>query len=115
MPWKKGQSGNPHGRAITIAQKLIDANIGEPSENVYIPILDKRDPVKELIKLADKAADKEFKKNIWIFLVSLKYKAVRIVSKPVQKPVESAESDADMLRALEENRPVKSNPSASNG
>lgn len=84
-----------------------------PSENVYIPILDKRDPAKELIKLADKTTDKEFKKSIWTFLFEQKYKTVRIVSKPIAPSAEAEMSDEDTLRLLEGNRPVESKPDAS--
>lgn len=117
MPWKKGQSGNPNGRRLDIARRLLDHDI-QPSENVYIPILDKRDPAKELIRLADRSPDKQFKKEIWMFLFAQKYKASKIVSKPLPKlPESSLESDEDVLRALERKddiSPVKSNPSASN-
>lgn len=108
MPWKKGQSGNPQGRAVTIARRLVDAGIN-PSENVYIPILDKRDPAKELIKLADKTSDREFKKNIWMFLFEQKYKAVRILSKPAKEAAGDDKSDEDTLRELE-NGPQESKP-----
>lgn len=116
MPWMKGQSGNPSGRGVAIAQRLVDAGLN-PSENVYIPVLDKRDPAKELIKLADKTPDKHFKKEIWMFLFTQKYKAVKIVTKPIVKQEESPESDEDVLRALEgkpDNRPVESKPDALN-
>lgn len=100
MPFKPGQSGNPQGRAISIARRLVDAGI-QPSENVYIPILDKRDPAKELIKLADNHTDKRYKMEIWMFLFSQKYKASKIVSKPVVKVEESGLSDEETLKALE--------------
>lgn len=113
--WQKGQSGNPSGRGVAIAQRLVDAGLN-PSENVYIPILDKRDPAKELIRLADRSPDKHFKKEIWMFLFTQKYKAVKIVTKPLVKQVEDVTSDEDMLRALEgknEDKAVESHPSAS--
>ena len=111
MPWKKGVSGNPHGRAISIAQKLIDSGVN-PSENVYVPILDKRDPAKELIKLADNCPDKQFKKEIWMFLFAMKYKAVRIMSKPAIVVKEPEMSDADMISQLEGKTGLESNSSA---
>jgi hypothetical protein len=100
MPFQKGVSGNPQGRALQIAQKLVNAGI-QPSENVYIPILDKRDPAKELIRLADKTTDKEFKKSIWMFLFEQKYRAMKIIAKPIQVAANDATSDEDVLRALE--------------
>lgn len=100
MPWKRGQSGNPQGRAVSIARKLIDAGV-QPSENVYIPILDKRDPAKELIKLADNHTDKRYKMEIWMFLFSQKYKASKIVSKPTVEKQDDGISDEDTLKALE--------------
>lgn len=114
MPWSKGQSGNPSGRGVAIAQRLVDAGLN-PSENVYIPILDKRDPAKELIRLADKSTDKHYKKEIWMFLFAQKYKASKIVSKPLAKRVDDATSDEDVLRALEgqsASRAVESSPDA---
>lgn len=114
MPWKKGQSGNPQGRRIDLAHKRIEAAT-ESNEAVYIPILDKRDPAKELIKLADNHTDKRYKMEIWMFLFSQKYKASKIVSKPVVKAEDSAESDEAMIRALEGKEPIKpleSNPDA---
>ena len=113
MPWKKGQSGNPQGRRIEVSRKALMAAAGEPSDQIYIPILDRRDPAKELIKLADSHSDKRYKMEIWMFLFAQKYKASKILSKPVLKAEDSAETDAAMLRALEENKPVESNPSAS--
>lgn len=110
MVWRKGQSGNPQGRAIGIAQRLVDAGLN-PSENVYVPILEKRDPAKELVKLADKSTDKDFKRGIWEFLFLQKYKTVRIVSKMPSKPLEAAISDSDLLTQLEGNTPLKSKPS----
>lgn len=112
MPWKKGQSGNPQGRAVSIARKLVDAGI-QPSESVYIAALDKRDPARELIRLADKTNDKEFKKSIWVFLFEQKYKAVRIVSKPIQEKQDDAVSDEETLKALE-GKAVTEQPSKPN-
>lgn len=115
MGWKKGQSGNPLGRAIEVARKLVDAGYN-PSENVYIPVLDKRDPAKELIKLADISDDIKFKADIWKFLFQEKYKSIKIIAKPAQAKAVEVMSDADMLRALEtqaEIKPVESNPRAS--
>lgn len=114
MPWKKGESGNMHGRAISVAQRLVDAGLN-PSENVYVPILDKRDPAKELIKLADRSKDSHFKRDIWEFLFLQKYKAVKIVGKPVVVAQDQVISDEDALRALEgkqDIKPVESHPSA---
>lgn len=76
-------------------------------------MLDKRDPAKELIKLADKSPDKQFKKEIWMFLFAQKYKSVRFVSKPIAPSAEAEMSDEDTLRLLEGNRPVESKPDAS--
>lgn len=115
MPFQKGQSGNPQGRALVIARKLVEAGI-QPNENVYIPILDRRDPAKELIRLADKSPDKQFKKEIWMFLFAQKYKSVRIISKPPVAIIDDETSDEDVLRALEgksEIKPVESKPDAS--
>lgn len=111
MPWKKGVSGNPQGRRIEVARKALYAEAINPSENVYIPILDKRDPAKELIKLADNHTDKRYKMEIWMFLFAQKYKASKIVSKPLPAIVEDEMSDEDTLRLLE-NKAVESNPVA---
>jgi hypothetical protein len=112
VAWKKGQSGNPAGRGLEIAQRLVDAGLN-PSENVYVPILEKRDPAKELIKLADKSKDSTFKRGIWEFLFVQKYKGVKIVSKPLKSVQDQTLSDEDTLKLLEGNRPLESNPSAS--
>lgn len=115
MPWKKGQSGNPAGRGLEIAQRLVDAGLN-PSENVYVPVLEKRDPARELIKLADKSKDATFKRGIWEFLFLQKYKGVKIVSKPIQTKGNEGLSDEDVIKALEgkgDIKPLESNPSAS--
>lgn len=100
MPFKKGQSGNPQGRALAIARRLVDAGVN-PSENVYIPILDKRDPARELIKLADKSKDMSFKRGIWEFLFEQKYRGSKIVAKAPLFVESEGISDSDMLKALE--------------
>jgi hypothetical protein len=111
MVWKKGVSGNPAGKALMVARKLVDAGI-QPNEQVYIPILDKRDPTKELINLADSSKDPKFKRDIWQFLFTEKYKGYKFCSKPTKIAIKEEMSDADMIRALEENRPVESKPDA---
>lgn len=113
MPWKKGQSGNPHGRRIDLARRLLEAGMS-PHEHVYIPILDKRDPAKELVKLADKSKDASFKRGIWEFLFQEKYKGSKIVAKLPQVAVEEGKTDAEMIRELEGNTGLETQQDALN-
>lgn len=111
MPWKKGQSGNPQGRRLDLAHKRVGIE-ASGNEAIYIPLLDKRDPAKELIKLADSHTDKRYKMEIWMFLFAQKYKASKITAKPIQVAEGSAESDAEAIRVLEGGSHVESKPSA---
>lgn len=120
MVWKKGQSGNPQGRRAQ-ADRLVESDANAPYqktiEKVYVSILDKRDPAKELIRLADKSKDQDFKRQIWMFLFQEKYKGSHIVAGSRPNAPEGSKSDAEMLKELEapqtHNRPLESNPVAS--
>lgn len=95
MPWKKGQSGNPHGRQP--APQAVPIN----PEPVFIPALKRRDPANELIKLADDSKSERFRKDIWTFLFTQKYRAANIVVKAPQESKEDEISDVDLIRQLE--------------
>lgn len=95
MAWKKGQSGNPSGRTTQTPAVPINP------EPIHIPALNRRDPANELVKLADVSKSERFKKDIWIFLFTQKYRASNIVPvNPKPSKVEEV-SDADLLKALE--------------
>jgi hypothetical protein len=70
-------------------------------EPVYIPVLKRRDPAVELVKLADVSKSERFKKDIWTFLFSQKYRAANIVTKAPVDSQDEAETDLDLLKALE--------------
>ncbi len=95
MAWKKGQSGNPSGRAPDVVAVPINP------EPVYIPILRRRDPANELVKLADKATSEKFKKDIWTFLFLQKYRASNIVPNAAVASQDEVTSDLDLLKTLE--------------
>ncbi len=101
MAWKKGQSGNPRGRVPEPA--LVPIN----PEPVYIPILKRRDPANELVRLADKSLSDKFKKDIWTFLFLQKYRAANIVPAAPVANEDDATSDVDLLKALETQSAVK--------
>lgn len=94
MGWKKGQSGNPAGR-----QPVLPAVPINP-DPVHIPVLKRRDPAVELVKLADVSKSERFKKDIWTFLFSQKYRAANIV---VNAPTNAKDdtSDEDLIKSLE--------------
>ncbi len=102
MGWRKGQSGNPAGRQPVTPVVPINA------EPVHIPILRRRDPANELVKLADVSKSERFKKDIWTFLFSQKYRAANIVANPGPAK-EDETSDADLLAALEKPVPPTTN------
>lgn len=101
MAWRKGQSGNPAGRQPATPEVPINP------DPVHIPILRRRDPANELVKLADTSKSERFKKDIWTFLFSQKYRAANIVANPSSSK-EDETSDADLLAALE--KPTVSKP-----
>lgn len=120
MVWKKGQSGNPQGRRPA-GQRLVEvdttnAPYQKTIEKVYVSILDKRDPAKELIRLADKSKDQDFKRQIWMFLFQEKYKGSHIMAGSRPDAPEASQTDAEMLKELEgqvnEIRPLESKPVA---
>ncbi len=101
MTWKKGQSGNPSGRLPDPITVPINP------EPVYIPILKRRDPANELVKLADKATSEKFKKDIWTFLFLQKYRASNIVPVAAVATQDDATSDLDLLKTLETQEPKR--------
>lgn len=105
MAWKRGQSGNPSGR--TPLPPTVPVN----PEPVHIPILRRRDPANELVKLADASDSVKFKKDIWVFLFLQKYRAANIVALPAPVAQDAVQSDAELLATLEAqtvSKPVKS-------
>lgn len=112
MGWRKGQSGNPSGR---LPEHKPDHINPEP---VHIPILKRRDPANELVKLADTSKSERFKLQVWSFLFQAKYKFANLVPKAPAVSKDAATSDEDLLKALESPaivKPAKSNPVASQG
>lgn len=95
MAWKKGQSGNPSGRSA------LPQSVPINPEPIHIPALNRRDPANELVKLADASKSERFKKDIWTFLFSQKYRASNIVSAAPKKSDDEEVSDADLIKALE--------------
>lgn len=95
MAWKKGTSGNPSGRLPDPVAVPINP------EPVYIPILRRRDPANELVKLADKATSDKFKKDIWTFLFLQKYRASNIVPNAAVVIQDDAQTDQELLATLE--------------
>lgn len=107
MGWKRGQSGNPAGRAPAPVTVPINP------EPVYIPILKRRDPANELVKLADSSDSVKFKKDIWTFLFLQKYRAANIVPNATLAVPLDAQTDQELLATLEAqpvSRRVKSKP-----
>ncbi len=109
MGWKKGQSGNPSGR---IPEPVVVPINPEP---VYIPILKRRDPANELVRLADRATSERFKKDIWTFLFLQKYRASNIVPNAAVATQDDATSDADLLKALETQEPKRKRTTQARG
>ncbi len=106
MTWKKGHSGNPAGR---LPENKPDHINPEP---VSIPILRRRDPANELVKLADVSKSERFKLQVWSFLFQAKYKYANLVPKAAEPAKLDDTSDEDLLKALEtQTKPkrVKSN------
>jgi len=104
MGWRKGQSGNPQGRTPATPQVPINP------DPVYIPILRRRDPAVELVKLADSSKSERFKKDIWTYLFSQKYRASNIVPNGPSKQPDDAQTDQELLANLEastKSKPVK--------
>ena len=101
MAWKRGQSGNPAGRKATEPVGLINP------EPISIPILRRRDPANELVRLADASKSERFKLQVWTFLFSEKYKRANVVAKPIERVQVDAQSDEDLLRALETQTTIK--------
>ncbi len=107
MAWKRGESGNPQGR------KPADPVILVNPEPVYIPILKRRDPANELVKLADDSKSERFKLQVWTFLFQEKYKRANVVAKPIEGTKVDETSDEDLIKALEsgpKTKRGKSNP-----
>lgn len=95
MAWSKGHSGNPNGRAKETPSVPINP------DPIHIPVLKRRDPAVELVKLADVSKSERFKKDIWTFLFSQKYRASNIVAKEVKTKQEDERTDEELIAALE--------------
>lgn len=95
MAWRKGESGNPSGRSPE--HKTDHINL----EPVLIPVLKRRDPANELVKLADSSDSARFKFQIWSFLFNAKYKFANVVPKAPVSKQDDKKTDTDLINELE--------------